>query len=86
MIELSVFLELIKAMGIAGGPVFAVLWWLERRERIDCQNVTKDLLVQTLTTTSQSTFAVTTVTTIISELREAMKDSFTSLARSLRKA
>lgn len=86
MIEFPIFLELVKGLGIAGGPIFALLWWLERRERIDCQQLTKDLLVQTLTITSQSTVAVTSVTTIVIEVREAMKDSFNSLARSLRKS
>lgn len=85
MIEFPVFLELIKGLGIAGGPVFAFLWWLERKERMECQKLARDLHTQTLTITSQSTFAVTTVTAIINELRETMKDSFSAMARLLRK-
>lgn len=86
MIEFPVFLELIKGLGIAGGPVFAFLWYLERKERIECQKLARDMHTQTLTTTNQLTSAVTSVSTIINELREGMKDSFSALTRSLRKA
>lgn len=85
MIEFPIFLELVKGLGIAGGPIFALLWWLERKERIECQRAAKELFVQTLTTTSQLTVTVTTVAAMIPELREAMKDWFNSLTRLLRK-
>lgn len=74
MPTLDMALDAIKALGIAGGPVFAFLWWLERSERISCQKIIKDLLIQTLTVTNQSANAVAVVSATVGELREALKD------------
>lgn len=75
----ATFIEAIKALGIAGGPVFAFLWWLERKERIECQKITKDLMVQSLTITAQATHTVSTVTLAIADLKEIIKDSSKSI-------
>lgn len=84
MSDLPWALDVIKALGVAGGPVFAVLWWLERKERIECQKTTRDLLVQVLTVTSQAANSVTAVTAAVAELREGTKDSDQRLAQLIR--
>lgn len=84
MNELPWALDVIKALGVAGGPVFAVLWWLERKERQESQKTTKDLLIQTLTVTSQATNSVTAVRDAVAELREGTKDSTSALSQLIR--
>ena len=36
-------LEWAKGLGTGAGPIFALLWWLERGERIDAQRELKSL-------------------------------------------
>lgn len=84
MNEIPGLLDAIKALGVAGGPVFAVLWWLERKERVECQKTTRDLLVQVLNVTSQAANSVTAVTAAVAELREGTKDSDKRLAQLIR--
>lgn len=84
MAELPWAIEAIQALGAAGGPIFAVLWWLERKERIDCQKTTKDLLIQVLTLTNQITNAVSAVTTAVTELRGGIKENDHRLMQLLR--
>lgn len=81
---MSEFLEAIKALGIAGGPVFAVLWWLERAERLECQKITRDLLTQSLTTTVQATNFINTATAAFKELKEGIQVSERSLTQLIR--
>lgn len=77
-------IEAIRALGIAGGPVFAALWFLERKERIDCQRTTKDLLVQTLTVTAQAAASIVAVRDAVAELRESSKDSVRTISQLIR--
>lgn len=84
MLDLPTILDGIKALGVAGGPVFAVLWWMERVERKECQATVKDMLTQVLTVTFQATASVTSVTTAVSELRGVMQTSTTSLTQLIR--
>lgn len=77
-------LESVSALGIAGGPVFAFLWWLERAERKECQATTKDMLVQSLAVTNQAANSVTAVTLAVSELREVIRGSTSSLSTLIR--
>lgn len=84
MADFPTLLEAIKGLGIAGGPVFAVLWWLERVERKECQATTKDMLIQVLNTTHQATATVTTITTAVVELRAIMQNSTASLTQLIR--
>jgi hypothetical protein len=45
--------EMIKAGGAAMAPIFAMLWWLERGERIDSQKELKQIARdQTIAATS----------------------------------
>lgn len=84
MSDLPWAIDLIKGLGIAGGPVFAVLWWLERKERVECQKTTRELLVQVLTVTGQAANSVNAVRDAVVELREASKDANSALSQSIR--
>lgn len=72
-------MDVIKALGAAGGPVFAVLWWLERIERRTCQKETKEQLTQVLTVASQAATSVTEVTKAVSALGAGSRDEVISL-------
>lgn len=72
MNEIPSFLEAIKALGIAGGPVFAVLWYREQMERRECQKAYADLLVKTLEGTHHLSNSVVAVGVAVTELRGMM--------------
>lgn len=84
MADFPTLFEALKGLGIAGGPVFAILWWLERIERKECQQTTKDMLIQVLNTTHQATTTVTTVTAAVVELRATMQSSTVTLSQLIR--
>lgn len=66
-------LDLVRAMGVAGGPVFAILFWLERAERQAAQKESRELLVQVLTTTAQATNSILEVIKAVAAVGEGMK-------------
>lgn len=80
-INFSTILDYIAGLGAAGGPIFAILWWLERIERKDCQAVTKEMLVQQLTITNQATNSIAAVTAIVTEIRTATREADNHLAQ-----
>lgn len=82
MTEIPWALDAIKALGVAGGPVFAVLWWLERRERVACQSETRALLIQVLTVASQATASVMEVTKAVTVVDDRTKDMESAVAQS----
>lgn len=84
MADLNFLLDAIKGLGIAGGPVFAILWWLERTERKECQAAIKEMLTQVLTVTVQATTTVNSVTAAVSELRNVMQSSTNTLSTLIR--
>lgn len=51
--------------------LFGGLWWLERKERLECQK----FLAQNLAVTSKAADALTSVAGEIRELRDDKKDS-----------
>lgn len=68
--------------------MFAVLWWLERAERKECQKSNKELLVQTLDGINRASSSVTTFTAAVGELRNGfttLTTSLTSLVRSIKR-
>jgi len=79
--EVSWFLDAIKALGVAGGPVFAVLWWLERTERREAQKTTALFLTQVLTATSQSTASITKVSEGLEEVGESSRSTTTAIGQ-----
>lgn len=81
MADIQWLLDLIRAMGVAGGPVFAILFWLERQERKACQKESKELLVQVLTATAQMSSAVADVTKAVAVVGDGTKDTIGSLAQ-----
>lgn len=62
--------EAVKALGIAGGPVFAYLWWLERKERIESQKALPLLLEKSLNNTHEASTAINAANTAIIALKE----------------
>lgn len=84
MTELPWAIDAIRALGIAGGPVFAVLWWLERQERKTCQKEARDLLAQVLTITHQAATSISASNIALNHLGEGMDEGIASLAKLMR--
>ncbi len=80
-VDVPGLLDAIKALGVAGGPVFAVLWWLERKERMVCQKEAHELLTQVLGVTNTAANAVTNVTKAVSDVGESTKEVLGLLAQ-----
>lgn len=77
--DIAWLLDIAKSLGVGAGPIFAVLWWLERSER---KEVTKEylaLLPQTITAISETKSTVGTLGEIIRDVR----GSLTNLGQSL---
>ena len=51
-------LEIIKAGGAAMGPIFAILWWLERSERMDLAAEIKVITRSAITAISETKSAI----------------------------
>lgn len=81
MAEIPWALDILKGLGVGGGPVFAVLWWLERKERLAAQAENKELLPRVLTVASQAATGMTEVHRAVAVLGEAQKDAFMSPAQ-----
>jgi hypothetical protein len=84
MEDLPSIFEAIKGLGIAGGPVFAVLWWLERTERKEAQAMAKDLLVQSLQSAHAASTSVSEVTAALAILRESLASSTSTLTQMIK--
>lgn len=87
--ELPTIIETISALGPASvGTVFAVLWWLERKERVEChktlQETTKDLHTQTLNAIHEASNSIAAVTVAVAELRGVISQSTTSMTSLLK--
>lgn len=81
MNELQWLFDLIRSMGVAGGPVFFVLWYLANSERQAAQKEHRALLVQVLTTTAQVTNSVLEVTKAVAAVGDAARNTNGSLAQ-----
>jgi hypothetical protein len=60
------FLDLVKGLGAAAGPIFAILWWLERSERKEAHDELRDIA-------KDSTTAITKVDSAIGQLVSVFK-------------
>lgn len=78
------FIDLVKALGVGGGPVFAILWWLERKERKDSQENERKLQVQVLTGVSQMVASVEAVRDGQVQQRELFEKAIGAVAQSIR--
>jgi hypothetical protein len=56
-------LDFVKQLGVAGGPLFFVLFWLERNERKDAQKELRDVAHQTVV-------ALTELKAVVSQLTQ----------------
>lgn len=79
--DLQAVIEAIKALGIAGGPVFAFLYWLERGERKEAQKSVIGFLERLLTVTNQATTSITEVTKSVAEVAAGNSEVMSSLAQ-----
>lgn len=59
-------LEWVKSLGTAAGPIFAMLWWLERGERKDAHDELRDIA-------KTSTTAITKAESAIGQLISVFK-------------
>lgn len=82
--DISTLLSLIGGLGVASGPVFAFLWWLERTERKACQTEAKALIDRVFAVTTATANATTAITEAVNELGETTKESTTQLVRLIR--
>lgn len=79
--DLSIVLDAIRALGVAGGPVFALFYWQERKERLAAQAEYKALLPQVLTVASQAANSVSEVTTAVNELGSESREAVSTLTQ-----
>lgn len=79
--DIQWLLDIIRGLGIAGGPVFAVLWWLERTERQAAQKEARELLVQNLTILTQATNSIVEVTKAVAVVGSEIKGMNGSVAQ-----
>lgn len=73
------FLDAVKALGVAGGPLMGVLWWLERTERQASQDEARTLTVHVLTVASQTATAVVEITRAVAEMGDSSRETTKSL-------
>lgn len=81
MTDLQWALDAVKALGVAGGPVFAILFWLERGERKEAQKAVVSFLTQLLTVTNAATNSITEVTKVVAEVATSTNEVTSSLAQ-----
>lgn len=77
MEDIPSFIDAIKGLGVASGPVFAVFWWLERTERRECQ-------ARSLMTASEAATGLAANTSANAELRNTVEDGFNRIMQALR--
>lgn len=52
-IDITAFIDLVQKAGAAGAAIMAVMWWLERKERIRLQRVLEGYLLPMAQTTQR---------------------------------
>lgn len=52
-IDIAAFVDLVQKAGAAGAAIMAVMWWLERKERIRLQRVLEGYLLPMAQTTQR---------------------------------
>lgn len=82
--DLSWLIDIVRALGVGGGPLFAVLWWLERKERHACQAAREQLQREMFTTTNQNANGMSAVKDTQVELRLAIKEGFAAVLQAIR--
>lgn len=82
--DLTTLISLVGGLGVASGPVFAFLWWLERTERKTGQAEAKAMIDRVFAVTTATANATVAITEAVQELSETTKESTISLARLVR--
>lgn len=77
--SLSSVFDFLKAIGTAGGPIFAVLWWFERSERKELMEKYHAIVPQAISAIQETRSAVESLTGVVREIH----DAFTNLGNTL---
>ena len=77
--NLSAVFDWLKAIGTAGGPIFAVLWWFERAERKELMEKYHALVPQAVSAIQETRAAVESLTGVVREIH----DAFSNLGQTL---
>jgi hypothetical protein len=57
-------LEWVKSLGTAAGPIFAMLWWLERSERKDAHDELRDIAKNSISAIAKAESAIGQLITV----------------------
>lgn len=85
MTDLKWLFDMVESLGIAGGPVFFGLWWLERNERRGEQVENRKQIVQLLAAVNQAATGFATVNALIATLADDTKDAFNTLIQAVQR-
>ena len=78
-VEVPWLLDAIKALGVAGGPVFAALWWLERMDNRALRKEGRENLVQVLSVANTTANSVNDATKAIAAVGQGSRDEVESI-------
>lgn len=78
-VETTWIVEMLKALGIGGGPVFATLYFLERRTNEALRKEGREQLIQIMTLTATVTTALAEITRAVSAVGQISKDGMDTL-------
>lgn len=78
-VETSWMVEMLKALGIGGGPVFATLYFLERRINEALRKEGREQLIQIMTLTATVTAALSGIDRAVTAVGQTSKDGMDAL-------
>lgn len=70
---------MLKALGVGGGPVFATLYFFERRTNEALRKEGRDQLIQVMTLTATVTSALAEITRAVTAVGQSSKDGMEAL-------
>lgn len=70
--EFKWLIDLTKSLGASAGPIFAVLWWLERQERKELHKDYIALLPQTIKAIGETKTSVDILVDIVRDMRGSL--------------
>lgn len=80
---LEAMITLVTGLGAGGGPVFFVLWFMERKERMKCQEKVETLQIQQINTNNVITNALIKVTDSLAEFRIWSKEANNAVVQAI---
>lgn len=72
--DLPAAFEVIKTLGIASGPasIFAMMWWLERKERIKCYDMRTEFQKEISKAISDTALAINSAANASASVNKAL--------------